>query len=392
MTLYKAGDSNGGTAVSLGTGTTNAQGKFSISFTKPDEVSFLYMIASGGDSGKGFNSGITLLLMLGQTGNLPSNPVTINEVTSVVVGYGMDSFIQRFNEYAISGDPSALENAITATLALADPTTGEVKSSSNTDLKNLINGLADILASCVDGSASDCNTLFGESAPPGGAVPTDTFAALLDMLENPTNNVFLLWGLIGSSPPYPTSSTPPPSFSINPSPSIVVSPNFFIIPVGARLQMSVQVFGMSNTSYHWELSPSLGTIDSNDLYTAPAGPVGAIITVRAVSDVNPTIFGTSVISLQAGFHATTLNVASNSGGLKQVILGSASFQSSFSVGMTNTAGLPDLVTANCEAQSISIFWTDNQGSFNDATGQKTVSVGACPVGLTAGIFVNGTPQ
>jgi hypothetical protein len=184
----------------------------------------------------------------------------------------------------------------------------------------------------------------------------------------------------------------------NVTPGITVTPNFFIIPVGATLQLNTQVVGLSEPGYHWELVPNLGSVDSNDLYTAPDGPVGGSITARAVSDFDATIFGTSVINLEAGFQATKLNVASNSQDLRQVILGSASFQSSFSVGMTNTAGLPDLVTANCQAQSISIFWTDNQGNFSSTlnppsgAGQTTVFVGACPVGLTAGVFVNGTTE
>jgi len=36
----------------------------------------------------------------------------------------------------------------------------------------------------------------------------------LDVVENPTGNATTLWGLIGTTPPYPTSSTAPLSLAL----------------------------------------------------------------------------------------------------------------------------------------------------------------------------------
>jgi len=214
VTLYKAGDTAGGTAASLGTVTTDTAGRFSISFATPEKSAILYLFAAGGDAGSGSNPAIQLALMLGSAGSLSSTPVTVNEVTSVAVGYAMRSFIQASGEHSIAGPPLSLENAAATTLALISPVTGVVQDTVDPDARNLIYGLANALASCVEGSASDCSTLFAQTTPPGGSAPTDSFAALLAMAENPTNNVATLWGLIGNTPPFPTMSTVPPSLSL----------------------------------------------------------------------------------------------------------------------------------------------------------------------------------
>jgi hypothetical protein len=162
VTLYQAGSTTGGSAVSLGTSTTDAHGGFSINFTSPEASSILYLKATGGDAGNGPNAAIHLALMLGSAGNLPSSPLIINEVTTVAFGSTMRFFIQASSDQSLSGTSSGLEKAATTALTLIDPVAGVVQSFLDVNAQNMINGLADILAYCVNGSASDCDILFEE--------------------------------------------------------------------------------------------------------------------------------------------------------------------------------------------------------------------------------------
>ena len=209
VALYRAGATLGGSAQSLGTSTSDPQGRFSIPFTNPGTSAILYLVASGGDAGHGPNPAIQLALMLGRADTLPSAPVTVNEVTSVVFGYAMNFFIQASSDHSISGASPALDHAAATPALLVDPVNGAVKASLDANAQSMINGLADILASCVGGTPSSCNSLFSAAAPSGGITPENTLSVLLDLVENPTGNVSTLWGLIGSSPPYPTTSTIP---------------------------------------------------------------------------------------------------------------------------------------------------------------------------------------
>src|SRR5579863_4056642 len=102
VALYRAGATLGGSAQSLGTSTSDPQGRFSIPFTNPGTSAILYLVASGGDAGHGPNPAIQLALMLGRADTLPSAPVTVNEVTSVVFVYAMNFFIQASSDHSIS--------------------------------------------------------------------------------------------------------------------------------------------------------------------------------------------------------------------------------------------------------------------------------------------------
>src|SRR5581483_7375807 len=51
VTLFKAGNTIGGSSSSLGSSTSDTHGKFSIPFTPPGTTSILYLVAQGGDGG-----------------------------------------------------------------------------------------------------------------------------------------------------------------------------------------------------------------------------------------------------------------------------------------------------------------------------------------------------
>ena len=59
--------------------------------------------------------------------------------------------------------------------------------------------LAAILGGCTRGTIASCRALFRASAPPRGAAPADTLAAVHAIALNPTNNVRGIYGLAKSS-------------------------------------------------------------------------------------------------------------------------------------------------------------------------------------------------
>ena len=214
VTLYAAGATADATPVPLGIGSTDSKGLFSLGFTKPEGAAILYAVAAGGDGGNGSNNAIRLALMLGPAGALPSGGVVINEVTSAALAYTLNPFVNFSSSGSISGPSASLTEAAEMALALVDPSSGAVQASLDPNAQNLINGLADILASCVGGTSLQCHFLLEDATPSGAATPTDTLAALRNMVENPNLPLSTLWGLIGSSPVYPTASVAPPSLAL----------------------------------------------------------------------------------------------------------------------------------------------------------------------------------
>ncbi len=87
---------------------------------------------------------------------------------------------------------------------------------------------SNILASCVNSTGTTaCNALFTAATPSGGATPTNTLDAALDIALNPTNNVGVLFALPTPSAPFgPTLSSAPANWTFgnaittNPVPAI----------------------------------------------------------------------------------------------------------------------------------------------------------------------------
>ena len=88
------------------------------------------------------------------------------------------------------------------------------------------------------GDNSACGSLFADATPSGGASPTDTIAAVLDLIRNPALSTASLSALIPSSAPFlPDLTYVPPAFVIGlqNNPLIFSSPSitFTATPVGA---------------------------------------------------------------------------------------------------------------------------------------------------------------
>ena len=187
---------------------TNSSGQWSIStITCSPANSEVFVIARSGFGG----GPIRILAFLGPCNALPSN-VAINEVTSIAAIWALQQFMLVSNSGSIgapSTNPTGLANAGLNAANLANVTTGTTPGSTlppgATAPIAKINTLADIMAACdVTGGppSTPCTSLFSAATPPGGAAPTDTYDAMLDVALFPVNNVNELFALIGTTPPF----------------------------------------------------------------------------------------------------------------------------------------------------------------------------------------------
>jgi hypothetical protein len=209
ITMYAAGTSGygtGATSILNGTGsvTTASDGTFDIAsgYTCPSSSSQVYLIATGGNVGSGVNNNATLMAALGNCGDLDSSTfVSINEVSSVAAVYALAQFMIPGSTAVgtSSTNITGLVNAFHTVANIADLATGAALATTAAGNgvvpANTINALANIMEACVDttGATSSCTNLFAAATPPGGTTPTDTLSAMLDIAQNPGNNVAALF-------------------------------------------------------------------------------------------------------------------------------------------------------------------------------------------------------
>jgi len=251
VVLYAAGSTgyglpgtDGVNPTVLDTTNTDGSGNFTLgttgafNYTCPaspnDQV---YVVASGGDPGDGINANTFLMAGLGSCSALQTNAgstfININEVSTVASVYALQQFMSinssgGVNVGASPGNYQGLVNAFNTITNLENLGTGQAYTitpayttntvpyyNSSTVPQARINTLADILASCVNtnglgGSSTICSTLFTAATPSGGSAPNDTLQAMLNIAQNPGNNVATLAGLATSTAPFqPTLSTVP---------------------------------------------------------------------------------------------------------------------------------------------------------------------------------------
>jgi streptogramin lyase len=238
ITLYAAGASGyGSTASSLLTSSvaSGTGGGFSITgfYTCPSASTQVYLVATGGNPGLGpgtDNTSLALMAGLGSCGNLTSaTHVVINELTTVAAAYALAPFMATN-----SGAPGAslgtsttnaqgLTNAFATASNLVDTGRGATPGASLPTGVTVptveLNTLADILAQCVnsDGSAAsgECPYLFTAATPSGGNGPTNTIDAIVDIAQNPVNNVNTLYtSVTGLAPFQPTLGSVPNDWTV----------------------------------------------------------------------------------------------------------------------------------------------------------------------------------
>ncbi len=208
--------------------TTDQNGDFSISndYTCPVGDAEVYLTATGGNPGLTSgtnNASLVLMAALGSCDNLLANAantfINVDEVSTVAAAYALAPFAAPYassHNIAVATSPTntqGLINAMATVNNLVDLGSGSALSitpyyatntvpylNSSTAPQARINTLANILASCVnsDGTGSACSNLFTAAKPPNGTEPIDTLQAILDIAQNPGNNVSTLFGLSGS--------------------------------------------------------------------------------------------------------------------------------------------------------------------------------------------------
>ncbi len=225
VTISSVGTSGYGTgASSLGSAVTDSSGNWSIDISACPSSTLAYVTATGGNAGSGANSALGLAAVLGTCGTASGlTNVNINEVTTVATVYALSQFLDSAtasNVGSSSTNATGLSNAFGTFTNLADIATGLSPAglpSYITSPAATVYSLANLIAACVNsaggvaGDGSACGTLFTAATPSGGTAPTTTLQALLDIAQNPGNNVASLYTDSGSSTVFAGSLTAAPN-------------------------------------------------------------------------------------------------------------------------------------------------------------------------------------
>ncbi len=294
ISLYAAGTTGYGKgAASLLTTpvTTDSTGSFSITgdYTCPSATSQLYIVATGGNPGlpgNVNNSAIAMMAPLGPCslfgGHLtldPNSLITIDEVTTVAAGYALSGFMDPVTSQigASATNAAGLANAFLTAKNLVDVSTGQARTttlSGGTSPQSGINGLANVLASCVNSSGSDasCTTLFSATTPSGGTAPTNTLQAILSIATHPTSQASTIAGLNLPASPFQPSG-------VNATNLIMMVYYSLPSPVEGT-SMAIDASGNIWTAYTTSNSNYLNITEysnSGVLLTSPTGYTGAAL-------------------------------------------------------------------------------------------------------------------
>jgi hypothetical protein len=259
----------GSAGKSLATATTGLDGGFTFSGTYTcTSTEYVYITATGGNTGGNTANNQSLLLAaLGSCSNFSSSTadakimINISEVSSAAAAYTLGNFMSVSDsgnglQSVAIGAPAnnaATAPACTGTGASMACTAGGLQHAfanaanlvdavhydgttpsgaaytvapSNTDSvapASLLNTLGNIIQSCTnsdgglaaDKTANNCKSLFVDATPTGGSAPADTLEALLDIAQNPANNVTNLFNLAAPNTSFqPNLSTAPADFSL----------------------------------------------------------------------------------------------------------------------------------------------------------------------------------
>jgi hypothetical protein len=245
--LYSVGTTGDGSAATpLGSSTTTASdgsfsltGKYNCALATNGVNTLVYLVSIGGNPGSGTNANLVMMAALGQCSSLTSSTfIYISEVTSVGTvaalypymssALGVGSGPTDAAAFATAfGNVSEYTNTSTGTAPGPNLPGGYYASSTE------INTLGNIVASCVNstgGSAGDgtaCGNLFNLTRS-SGVAPTNTVASLINILNNPTQNVYNLFTLPQPIAPFQPSLSVPPSTWALPILPIAATPTFSV--------------------------------------------------------------------------------------------------------------------------------------------------------------------
>ena len=203
-------------------------GEFTLNFTGsyscPTSGSQLvYMTATGGNpglSGTVNNTALVLLAPLGQCGTITSTTfITINEVTTVGAVEALAPFLSASGIGSPSDSASlqAISNAFGGVNTMVNITTGTALSGFP-KVSTLANALVPCVNSVGPPTSSDCMTLFSDTTPSGGTLPSTVLGAILNVALNPTLNGTPIYDLsLPNAPFQPALTTAPILWNITTS-------------------------------------------------------------------------------------------------------------------------------------------------------------------------------
>jgi uncharacterized repeat protein (TIGR03803 family) len=221
-------NANGGNA-----NNTLPAGAFNIpvnSYTCTPSNAPVYFAATGGNPGSGVNPQSTLLAAVGTCANIgPSTQLSVNEITTVAAVAALHNYMTAYNAIgSTTANYSAMTTAFTTTAseyaniangAAPGPSLPSGYYASTPDVIALANSVGACVNSMggVYNDGSNCGKLFFYTKPTSGTAPTDTVAALIDLLNNPgaNGNVNNILGLAAPQSPFGGASTSaPPDWSL----------------------------------------------------------------------------------------------------------------------------------------------------------------------------------
>jgi hypothetical protein len=225
ITLYAAGTNGyGGPATVIAKGISNWRGQIIYYyFKKPSGNPQTYIVALGGNAGKGRNPAIGLSAALGPYYSIPSKYV-VDEITTAASVYALSQFLSADGTQpgTSATNVTGLNNAAATAQNLVVLKTGKaatalVRGANGTPPTATLNTLGDVLDaanSAAPGSAP-ITELFADATPPGGTAPTTTLQAALDIARNPANNPSAIFGLASGDTTYtPVLSAAPNDWTL----------------------------------------------------------------------------------------------------------------------------------------------------------------------------------
>lgn len=208
---------------------SDSRGGFSFTAACPSSASQLYLTAKDGNPGTTpgvTNTSIALIAALGPCGELSSStPIIVNEVTTVGSVWPLAPYMSSISDVGSAAGDTSFAAAITTVGQLVDIGHGVSPGKGVPEgwvvQTPKLNSLADILDACVNsngGSAGDgsaCGLLFSLGATRGGALPTDTLSAALEIAQAPKNNTTNIFDLVPQNVSFqPIVSASPADWSL----------------------------------------------------------------------------------------------------------------------------------------------------------------------------------
>ncbi|SNT34953.1 hypothetical protein SAMN05421770_10840 [Granulicella rosea] len=358
--------------------TTDANGAFNISGDYScSGVNQVYLTGSGGNPGLSAgttNSAIVMMAALGSCSNLVANAATtfinMNEVTTVAGAWSLARFMTGpANAGTSAGNATGLANAFAAANKVVNLATGQAPGTALPAGATLpiaeIDTLANILASCVNtnGTSGACSQLFAAATPSGGAAPTDTLTAALNIAHNPGANVATLFNLSTANPPFgPTLTSAPTNWLIG----IHYTGGGLSAPTAMAVDATGNIWLTNANNSVSEFAPTGAALSSSTGYTA--GPLS----------------GPSAIAIDTTGNAWVANATGNS--LTRIAPLGASATNFTGGGLNQPAGIAIDASGN--------LWVPNKGgnsvsAFNNAGAPITTTpyTGA-GISQPAGVAIN----